>query len=881
MKKYVYLFNEGSSDMHQLLGGKGANLAEMTNLNIPVPLGFTISTEACVYFMKHKQFPKKLKQEVLGALDILEKKINKKFGCHKKPMLLSVRSGARTSMPGMMETVLNIGLNKKTIIGLINQTNNKPFVYDSYRRLLTMYADVVMEKSNNLNLDVRHKLDLELENVKKINNLKNDSELSENDLIKLCKLYENKILAIIGQKFPQSAEEQLWKSIEAVFRSWNGERAKHYRKIENIPDSWGTAVNVQCMVFGNMGKSSATGVAFTRNPATGDNIFFGEWLPNAQGEDVVAGIRTPFQITGGKNSLEILMPEIYKQLFKIQKKLETHYKDMQDIEFTVEHNKLWLLQTRSGKRNGTAAIKIAIDLLKKKIINHKTFFQRINAKHMNEMLLPTIDNKEIKNNKSIASGLPAGPGAASGQIVFDADEAEKLFKKGLKVILVTEETSPEDIHGMHVANAILTARGGMTSHAALVARGWGKCCIVGCHKLVINKKKNECTINNKIYKKLSWFTLNGTSGEIFDKKINLYKPSFNTNTLFIDLMNIFNKYNRILIRTNADNPQDTKQAKLMGAKGIGLCRTEHMFFNPKRIHEVRKMIIAEDKKYKIEALNNLLKYQTNDFYNIFKEIAPYPVTIRLLDPPLHEFLPHNKNQISELSLDLNINIKSIRKRIESLKETNPMLGHRGCRLGITFPELTTMQTKAILKAANKINQRGGKIIPEIMIPLIGSLEEFLNQKSIIDIAAKEFNENLKTPVKYLIGTMIELPRACLIADKIAPHADFFSFGTNDLTQTTFGLSRDDVGSFFPNYFKQNILTNDPFTTIDREGVGALVEMAVLKIRKINPKIKIGVCGEHGGDPDSIRFFNKLNFDYVSCSPFRVPIAYLAIAQNNC
>ena len=881
MKKYVFMFKDGSADMQNILGGKGANLAEMTNLNIPVPPGFIISTEVCTYFMKYKKYPVGFKKQVLEALTKIECDLNKKFGDSKNPLLLSVRSGARQSMPGMMETILNIGLNKQTLRGLIDQTQNTHFAYDSYRRLLTMYSDVVMEKSNNLNYNIRKELEQTLEKVKNKNNFNHDSELSSKELIKICRNYENIIQKNFNISFPNNPLKQLWQSIDAVFKSWNGIRAINYRKIENIPGRWGTAVTIQAMVFGNMGDTSATGVAFTRNPSTGEAVFFGEWLPNAQGEDVVAGIRTPYSISLGKTSLRSMMPDAYKQLFKIQKKLENHYQDMQDIEFTIENNNLWILQTRSGKRNGIATINIALDLIKEKKLNHKSALKRINAQHVDELLHPIINPNDELKNQSIATGLPAGPGAAAGQIVFNASRAEQMHQKGFKVVLVREETSPEDIHGMFVAEAILTSRGGMTSHAALVARGWGKCCIVGCNEIKINSSKKTCIIGLKTYKELDWLTLNGSTGAVYDKKLSLSLPKLNNNLPFERLMSLCKKYNKMDVRTNADSPQDAITAKKMGAKGIGLCRTEHMFFNPKRIHEVRKMIVANNNPDKMNALKSLLKFQTKDFYKIFKAMSPYPVTIRLLDPPLHEFLPNEEKHIKSLADDLKMNKQLLIKRIESMREENPMLGHRGCRLGITFPDLTIMQTQAILLAANKLQNKGIQTKPEIMVPLVGSVEEFLNQKNIIHQAAQSVNQTLDKPVKFLIGTMIELPRACLVADQIAKHADFISFGTNDLTQTTFGFSRDDVGSFFPHYLNNNILSTDPFISIDTNGVGELIKIALAKARKINPKIKIGVCGEHGGDPSSIHFFNQLNFNYVSCSPFRVPIASLSIAKNNC
>ena len=882
MKKYVYLFNEGSAKMKHLLGGKGANLAEMTKLNIPVPYGFTITTEACVYYINHKKYPKGFKKQVLDSMNFLEKKMKQKFGNKKNPMLVSVRSGARQSMPGMMETVLNVGLTNDTIVGLMNKTQNGRFAYDSYRRLITMYADVVLDKSNGLNCNVRKKLELFLLNLKAKHNIDNDYQLTHKQLKEICEKYKNIVFKNTKMSFPDNPEEQLWGSIEAVFHSWNGDRAKHYRKIEKIPDNWGTAVNVQVMVFGNMNKNSATGVAFTRNPSTGENKFFGEWLPNAQGEDVVAGIRTPYTIGGKqKNSLECKMPSIYKKLFQIQKKLEKHYKDMQDIEFTVENQKLWILQTRKGKRNGIASIKIALDLQKNKTIDIKTMLNRIHANHINELLHPTINAKDEKQHTPIAWGLPAGPGAATGQVVFDADVAEKMCKRGFSVVLVRDETSPEDVRGMFVSKAILTSRGGMTSHAALVARGWGKCCIVGAQKININYQKKSFSINNTTYNEMDWLTLNGSTGAVYDKQFQLIKPLLKKNKDLNQLIKLCNRFNNMLVRTNADQPKDVLQAKFLGAKGIGLCRTEHMFFHSKRIHEIRKMIISNNDTFRQKVISKLLNFQKKDFYQILKNMSPHPVTIRLLDPPLHEFLPHEEKHIRLISKDLNVSVSDVKKRIENLKELNPMLGHRGCRLGITLPAITQMQATAIFEAAFKLKREKIKTKPEIMIPFISTEKEFVHQKNLIKNVAHNIKKKYNISINYSIGTMIELPRACFIADKIAEHADFISFGTNDLTQTTFGFSRDDIGSFLPYYIKNNILTNDPFSSIDTQGVGELIKIAVQKARKVNPNIKIGICGEHGGDSNSIKFFNDLNFDYISCSPYRIPIAYLAVAQNNC
>ena len=885
MKQYVYSFKkgkaEGSSSMSDKLGGKGANLAEMSNLNIPVPPGFTISTEACLYYMKYKKYPKNLKQQVRAALDSLEQEMGQTFGSITNPLLVSVRSGAKISMPGMMETVLNVGLNNQSVLGLAKTSNNKSFAYDSYRRLLMMYADVVMEKSNNLNSNIRLRLENQIHKLKKQKNLKFDSQISGNDYEKISNQFIASIQKTLGCPFPQDPLKQLWGAIAAVFKSWNGERAYSYREIEKIPHSLGTAVNIQVMVFGNMGNSSGTGVAFTRNPSTGENKFFGEWLPNAQGEDVVAGTRTPFPIDEPKNlnSLNKFMPTIYKSLHKIQKKLEKHYKDMQDLEFTIQNNRLWLLQTRRGKRNGQAAIKIALDFMVEKTISQKVGLRRITSHHINELLHPALTNKDKNHKTPIAKGLPAGPGSANGQIVFNADKAKILNDKGYNVILVRDETSPEDVHGMFASNAILTARGGMTSHAALVARGWGKCCIVGCSDISINYDKNNCFIGGKKFKELDWLTLNGSEGTIYGEKLSLEKPNIKNNKSFIALQKLCKKEKTLAVRANADSASDATQSLSLGAEGIGLCRTEHMFFNPQRIHQVRKMILTTCQKQKKQAIKSLLSYQKKDFYNILKAMSPHPVTIRLLDPPLHEFLPENKPAIKKIAQDLGLKIRELEKRIDDMKEINPMLGHRGCRLGITSPEITKMQVSAILESAYKLHKENINCSPEIMVPLVGSIQEFVNQKDIIKRVANDMNKKYKLKLSFSIGTMVELPRACIIADKIAQHADFISFGTNDLTQTTYGFSRDDIASFLPQYINENILSCDPFISLDIGGVGELIKIALKKARTINPKIKVGICGEHGGDPPSIKFFHEMKFDYVSCSPFRIPVAYLAAAQQ--
>ena len=863
--------------MKNLLGGKGANLAEMTNLKIPVPPGFTITTEACVYFMKHGHYPPGLKKQVSASILQIETFMNKKFGSANNPLLFSVRSGARESMPGMMETVLNIGLNSKTIPGLIDSTNNTQFVYDSYRRLIMMYADVVMDKgSDSKNLGLRIKLEKLLYKFKNKNHYNHDSDLTAKDLHVICLQFQKEIIKHTKLLFPDNATEQLWGSIQAVFKSWNGKRAIEYRNIENIPHDWGTAVNVQCMVFGNMGNNSATGVGFTRNPATGEKRFFGEWLRNAQGEDVVAGIRTPHYIDGNtKTDLKTQMPKIYKKLNTIQKKLEKHYKEMQDIEFTIENEKIWILQTRNGKRNGVATIKIAIDMYAEKIITKQNLLTKIKPRHINEMLHPTINYTKTHNLNALTIGLPAGPGAASGQVVFNPEDAEKYYNKGKKVILVREETSPEDVQGMWVSEAILTARGGMTSHAALVARGWGKCCVVGCKEIQINESKKYFSINNvKIYQN-DWITLNGSNGTVYLGELPLVKPQVSKNILFNNLLSLITKNLPLSVRTNADSPQDAKRAKSLGATGIGLCRTEHMFFDSDRILAMRKMIVASNTRDRKNALAELLPYQQNDFYKILKAMNNCPVTIRLLDPPLHEFLPLDKIKIQDLAKELKISTHQLEQTVESLHEANPMLGHRGCRLAITYPEITEMQTAAIIRATKKLIKEGFFPQPEIMIPLVGSLGEFIHQKNTVN----NIIDKLKArQLNIKIGTMIELPRACLIADKIAHYADFISFGTNDLTQTTFGFSRDDIGTFMPEYINKKIIDADPFQVLDVDGVGSLIKMAIDKAKSTNPNIKIGICGEHGGDPQSIQFLYSTGVHYVSCSPYRIPIAYLTLAQ---
>ncbi len=892
--KYVYSFGtgkaDGSADDKNLLGGKGANLAEMTSLGIPVPPGFTITTDVCTIFMKEKKYPKSLEKTVHEALKKMEGIMDQKFGDPANPLLVSVRSGARQSMPGMMETVLNVGLTEGTLKGLIKKSGNERFVYDAYRRLITMYADVVMEKAGGVEPSagegIRELLEIELAKIKKTRGVESDTELSADDLKKLVATYKKVIKTRLGVEFPDDAKAQLWGGIDAVFSSWNGKRAINYRRIENIPDEWGTAVNVQAMVFGNMEENSATGVAFTRNPATGENQFYGEWLPNAQGEDVVAGIRTPNPLnnanktehTAHLSSLEEEMPQLYSELDAIQKRLEKHYHDMQDIEFTIQEGHLWMLQTRTGKRNGAAALHMAVDMVDEGMIDKATAVSRIQPSQLDEIMHPMIDPAAEKAGKLLAKGLPAGPGGGTGQIVFTADDAERWKSDGKTVVLVRAETSPEDVHGMNAAEAILTAKGGMTSHAALVARGWGKCCIVGCSALNINANAKTLTIGDDRYGEGDWISLNGTKGEVYAGQLDLIDPDLESNRYFIQLLKWADDIRRLGIRTNADTPKDAALARSFGAEGIGLCRTEHMFFNPQRILAMRKMIVASNSADRRVAVMELLPFQKSDFYGILKAMAPKPVTIRLLDPPLHEFLPQTPEQISELSIELQISEEVLQKRINALHELNPMLGHRGCRLGISYPEITEMQSRAIFEATVDLISEGEKPFPEVMIPLVGSVKEFADQRAIVTRMAKEVQEERGYRFDYLVGTMIELPRACVTADEIAEKAQFFSFGTNDLTQTTFGFSRDDIGGFLPKYLSERILSHDPFQSIDQRGVGALVQLGVQKGRSVNSTLKIGVCGEHGGDPASIHFFNSAGLDYVSCSPYRVPIARLAAAQ---
>ncbi len=898
-KKYVYFFGagkaDGKSEMKNLLGGKGANLAEMaghSKLKLPVPPGYTITTEVCTeYYENNQKYPKDLKGQADAALKKVEKIMGKKFGDPEDPLLLSVRSGARASMPGMMETVLNCGLTTKTIPGLINKTGNPRFVYDAYRRLMMMYSDVVMEKAAGIEPKtdhdgIRHKLEAALDKLKDSKDYKSDTDLSVLDLRKICKEFKVIIKKTLKKDFPDDPEKQLWGAISAVFSSWMGKRAIAYRKIEKLPDWWGTAVNVQTMVFGNTGDDSATGVAFTRNPATGENMFFGEWLANAQGEDVVAGLRTPNPVNkAGKTkdtkhlpSLEEAMPKLYKELNGYQKRLENHYSDMQDIEFTIEEGRLWMLQTRIGKRNGQAAIRMAVEMAKQKLITKDTALLRVRPDQIDELLHPSVDPAAEAKAVKLGKGLPAGPGGARGRVVLTADEAEAWAKKGEQVILVRKETSPEDVHGMHAAEAILTAKGGMTSHAALVARGWGKCCIVGSSELNIDLKAKKVNVGGKVIKQGDWITLNGTKGIYYEGSLKLIAADPEHNKWYKELMTWADKARFIKVRTNAESSEDCKIALKFGAEGIGLCRTEHMFFGPDRIKAVREMILSEDLAGREKALKKLLPFQKKDFLGVFKAMAGKPVTIRLLDPPLHEFLPHTEKDLKDLAKSMKVDLKKLKAKNESLHEFNPMLGHRGCRLGVTYPEIYAMQARAIMEAACQLKKKKVKVIPEIMIPLVSHVKELEAMRKVVIDVATEVQKKAKVKVPYLVGTMIELPRACVTADEIAEVADFFSFGTNDLTQTVFGLSRDDAGRFLPFYVEEGILTDDPFVSIDTDGVGPFMKTAVELGRGVKKDLKLGICGEHGGEPKSVEFCHNIGLDYVSCSPFRVPIARFAAAQ---
>lgn len=897
-KKYVYYFGgkkaEGEADMKNLLGGKGANLAEMVNIGLPVPAGFTITTEVCTAYYDNKgNYPKELKKQVLEALKMTEKEMGAVFGDKNNPLLVSVRSGARASMPGMMETVLNVGLNDITREALIKKTKNPRFVYDSQRRLIQMYSDVVMEKAAGIEpkegMGVRVQLERELHKMKEARNAKSDTDLSAEDLKKLIEIYKKKVKAVLGKPFPEDAMEQLWGAVGAVFQSWNGKRAISYRRFEGIPDSWGTAVNVQSMVFGNMGDTSATGVAFTRNPATGEKYFYGEWLANAQGEDVVAGIRTPNPINEvGKNehtmhlaSLETSMKKVYKELDAIQKKLEKHYRNMLDIEFTIQDGRLYMLQCRVGKRNGPAAVKMALDMYEEKLITKEEAVLRVDPHQLDELLHPVLDPAVEKKTKPAAKGLPAGPGGASGQIVFNSEDAVAWAKKGKTVILVREETNPEDIEGMRAAQAILTARGGMTSHAALVARGWGKCCIVGAGGLKIEASKKTMKVGDLVLKEGDFISLNGSKGYIYIGAINMIKAA-EENPDFQKFMKLCDAVRTMKVRTNADTPDDAAKARAFGAEGIGLFRTEHMFYGKnaeKPLFILRKMIASKSVDERRKALNELFPYVKEDIKQTMAAMDGYPVTIRTLDPPLHEFIPQNPEGRKQIADSLKISMQEFDKRADALHETNPMMGHRGVRLGITYPEITEMQVRAIFEATAELLKAKKKPYPEIMIPVTCVDTELKDQYAIIETVYREVCAKFKMKeIPHLVGTMIEIPRAALTADKIAGVAQFFSFGTNDLTQMSFGFSRDDIGSFLPDYLEKKVLPVDPFNVLDQEGVGQLIKIAVEKGRSARKDLKIGICGEHGGEPSSVEFCYNQGFSYVSCSPFRVPIARLAAAH---
>ena len=878
MGKFVYFFGnkkaDGDGSMKNLLGGKGAGLAEMTNLGIRVPAGFTITTEVCTYYYEHgKKYPDELKNEVKENIKKMEDAMGSKFGDAKNPLLVSVRSGARVSMPGMMDTVLNLGLNDNTVKGLIEKSGNERFAYDTYRRFIQMFSNVVLGIDSGIMESI-------LENKKKEKSVKNDNELNEADLRYLVVEFKKVAEKEKGIKFPDDPEEQLWMGISAVFESWNVPRAITYRKLNKIPENWGTAVNVVSMVYGNMGETSATGVAFTRNPSTGENGFYGEYLINAQGEDVVAGIRTPQPVNelSKKNpedlSLEKAMPAVYKDLLEYASLLEKHYKDMLDLEFTIQEGILYMLQVRTGKRTAKAAVKIAVDMVKEGMIDKKTAVLRIDPYSIAQLMYPAVDLNAKKD--VIAKGLPASPGAASGEVVFSAEEAEEEVKKGKKVILVRMETSPEDIHGMSVAEGILTARGGMTSHAAVVARGMGKCAVTGCSVLEINEKRGEITVGSRNIKRGDIITLNGSNGEVYSGNVKMITPEINDD--FRTIMKYADEFRKLNVRANADTPEDAKVARNYGAEGIGLCRTEHMFFKGDRIKAVREMILSETAAERQKALAKLLPMQKSDFLELYEEMKGYSVNIRLLDPPLHEFLPKTEKDIRELSEIMGISYERLSAKTASLHEVNPMLGHRGCRLGVSYPEIYEMQVQAIMEAACEFHKSGNKIIPEIMIPVVGIYEEIRLLKELVDKKAAEVMNKYGTKLDYLVGTMIELPRACMTADEIAGEAEFFSFGTNDLTQTTFGFSRDDIGSFLPDYLNKNILKTDPFMELDRSGVGELMKIAVRKGKETRKDIKLGICGEHGGDPSSIEFCHSINLNYVSCSPYRVPVAIISAAQ---
>ena len=868
MAKYVYAFNEGKKEMKNLLGGKGANLAEMTNIGMPVPNGFTITTEACTkYYEDGKTISHEIEEEIFSKLEELENKTGKKIGDMNNPLLVSVRSGARASMPGMMDTVLNLGLNDKVAEGFANATNNKRFAYDSYRRFIQMFADVVKGYPKS-------SFERYFDKIKEEKGVKNDLKLTADDMVEVTMKFKENYKELAGEEFPQDPKVQLLEAVKAVFRSWMNERAIVYRRLNDIPSDWGTAVNVQEMVYGNRGNDCGTGVAFTRNPATGEKKLYGEYLINAQGEDVVAGIRTPEPIS----KLESDMPEVYNQFVKIANMLENHYKDMQDMEFTIENGKLFMLQTRNGKRTAPAALKIAVDLVSEGMITKEEALLKVEPKQLDQLLHKTFDSEALKNGKVIAKGLAASPGAATGRIYFTAKDVVNAKENGVKdTLLVRLETSPEDIEGMNSANGILTVRGGMTSHAAVVARGMGRCCVCGCGELIINEdNKTITTKDGTVYKEGDYMSLDGSTGNVYGEEIKTVEPEISGD--FETFMNWADAVRKLKVRTNADTPRDAKQARKFGAEGIGLCRTEHMFFEEDRIFNFRKMIAAETVSQREEALEKILPYQRGDFEELFRAMAPYSVTIRYLDPPLHEFLPHTDEEIKPLAESLGMTFEALKERVESLKEFNPMMGHRGCRLAVTYPEIAKMQTKAVIEAAINVNKEGLNVEPEIMIPLVGEVKELKYVKNIVCETADEIIKNSGVNLKYKVGTMIEIPRAALTADEIAKEAEFFSFGTNDLTQMTYGFSRDDASKFLKDYYDKQIFESDPFAKLDQVGVGKLVKMAVELGKQTRPDIHLGICGEHGGEPSSVEFCHKVGLDYVSCSPFRVPLARLASAQ---
>ena len=867
MTKYVYSFDEGNKDMRELLGGKGANLAEMINIGLPVPSGFTVTTEACnLYYSSGQVLSEEIKKEVFEQINKLENKTGKKFGDLNNPLLVSVRSGSRASMPGMMDTVLNLGLNDNVAEGFAMKTGNKRFVYDSYRRFIQMFADVVKGYSKS-------SFERVLDQIKASKGVKYDTELNETDMYAITEKFKEIYKELSGSDFPQDPKEQLFEAITAVFRSWNNERAIIYRKMNDIPSSWGTAVNVQEMVYGNSGENSGTGVAFTRNPANGENELFGEYLINAQGEDVVAGIRTPQSIS----TLREVMPNIYEQFVVIAKKLENHYKDMQDMEFTIENGKLFMLQTRNGKRTAEAAIKIAVDMVNEGLITKEDALLKVEPNQLDQLLHPKFDVDALNNSRVIAKGLAASPGAGAGKIYFNSLDCENAKARGEETLLVRLETSPEDIKGMTSANGILTVRGGMTSHAAVVARGMGKCCVSGCSDLIIDEEnKTLTTKEGLIFKEGDYLSIDGATGLVYGENIKTVEPDISGN--FEIFMSWADNVRTLGVRANADTPRDAMVAKKFGAEGIGLCRTEHMFFDKERIFNFRKMIAAENLEQRNSALEQILPYQRADFEALFEVMDGNPVIIRYLDPPLHEFLPHTDEEILELANSLGTTFESLKKRVVSLKEFNPMMGHRGCRLSVTYPEITKMQTRAVIEAAINVLKKGIKVTPEIMIPLIGDENELKYVKNIVVTTANEIISKNNVNLKYMVGTMIEVPRAIIIADKLAVDAEFFSFGTNDLTQLTYGFSRDDAGKYLNDYYNKGIFENDPFAKIDQDGVGVFVRVAINKARRVRPNIDLGICGEHGGEPTSVEFCHRIGLNYVSCSPFRIPIARLAAAQ---